>query len=89
MGVPFSRIYLGVHDIGDILGGMTVGLFTLYAAHLFYQNIDSGKYNFSNRLKYTSVIIALILFYFSWPMEYDYALVAGLGGLILLSLIHI
>ena len=83
LGVPFSRIYLGVHDIGDILGGMTVGLFTLYAAHLFYQNIDSGKYNFSNRLKYTSVIIALILFYFSWPMEHGYALVAGLGGLIL------
>ena len=31
-GVPLSRVYLGVHDIGDILGGLVVGLVTLYIA---------------------------------------------------------
>ena len=83
LGVPFSRIYLGVHDIGDILGGMIVGLFTLYAAHLFYQNIDLGKYNLNKLFKYVLTIILLIVFYLSWPMDHGHELVTGLGGLIL------
>ena len=29
--ICLSRIYLGVHDIGDVLGGVTLGALTLYA----------------------------------------------------------
>ncbi len=73
-GVPLSRVYLGVHDIGDILGGLVVGLATLYIADLIYKNIEKGnirfydykQFNFvrtSNSIAhYTSCFLALVLF---------------------------
>ena len=49
LGVPLSRIYLGVHDVGDVLGGMIFGLITekKVTPHLEdmqnYQNISNKQ----------------------------------------------
>ena len=41
--MPLSRVYLGVHDIGDILGGLVVGLATLYISDLNLQKTLKEK----------------------------------------------
>ena len=51
-GVPLSRVYLGVHDIGDILGGLVVGLATLYISDLIYKNIERENIKFNILIHY-------------------------------------
>ncbi|MEF9923649.1 MAG: phosphatase PAP2 family protein [Muribaculaceae bacterium] len=42
--VSYSRIYLGVHYPGDILGGTALGLFCGWIVYLIYQYIGKYKY---------------------------------------------
>lgn len=35
--VSYSRIYLGVHFVSDIIGGMLVGIFAAFAAYFVFQ----------------------------------------------------
>lgn len=83
LGVPLSRIYLGVHDIGDVLGGMIFGLITLYLASIVYKNIEIGKINFTIFTQYAGLIIIFIILYFLWPSDHETTIVTGIGGLII------
>ena len=42
--VPLSRLYLGVHDLSDIFGGLSIGLIILFTAQFIFQKIDGGYY---------------------------------------------
>lgn len=42
--VSYSRLYLGVHYPGDLLGGMCVGLFAGWISYLIYQKIGTLKF---------------------------------------------
>ena len=83
LGVPLSRIYLGVHDIGDVLGGMIFGLITLYLASIVYKNIEIGKINFTIFTQYAGLMFIFIILYFLWPSDHETTIVTGIGGLII------
>ena len=83
LGVPLSRIYLGVHDVGDVLGGMIFGLITLYLASIVYKNIEIGKINFTIFTQYAGLMFIFIILYFLWPSDHETTIVTGIGGLII------
>ena len=82
-GVPLSRVYLGVHDIGDILGGLVVGLVTLYIADLIYKNIERGNIKFNTFTKYLSLVVIFLLFYLTWPTAHGNEAAIAIGGLMI------
>lgn len=41
--ISYSRIYLGVHFLGDILGGVAIGLISGYVCYVLYKRIGKTK----------------------------------------------
>ena len=82
VSVSFSRIYLGVHDIGDVIGGVILGVISL----LFIELLLRNKLLFLNRLdnKYPGLMyfLLIITLLFIWPND-DNSIVLGLGFLII------
>lgn len=68
IGITFSRLYLGVHDVEDILGGLFLGTATL----LFYQWIRPRWAKISPRRQRRFAAIALIALAIplvAWPHD--------------------
>lgn len=67
IGVCLSRLYLGVHDVEDVLGGALLGLATIVA----YRTFVSDEFKFwhdANPLLQLAVILAIQpLVWFAWP----------------------
>jgi membrane-associated phospholipid phosphatase len=67
IGVCLSRLYLGVHDIEDVLGGALLGLATIFA----YRTLVSDEFKFwheANPLLQLAVILAIQpIVWFAWP----------------------
>jgi len=82
-GVPLSRLYLGVHDIGDILGGLFVGGLILFIANIINQKLSSEKFKLNLIAQFTLLIFTLLLFYLSWPTDRGDIVVTSVGGLII------
>ena len=82
LSVSFSRIYLGVHDIGDIIGGVILGVISL----LFIELLLRNKLLFLNRFdnKYPGLIyfLFIIILLFIWPND-DISIVIALGFLVI------
>lgn len=68
-GICFSRIYLGVHDLEDVLSGSLIGLVTL----LFYRSITGPRFDAFRQLNLTKHLVLLLgvstVLYFTWPNE--------------------
>ena len=81
--VSFSRLYLGVHDIMDVVGGAIIGLLSL----LFLEQLsnEKGKWirNLSSIKHFFIYIIFLSLLMLLWPSKDGEIIVLGLGGLII------
>ena len=63
--VSFSRMYLGVHDIGDVFAGLLIGITILaiwYIASIY-------KFNdlLSNKLWIVAILFSQIIYYLSYP----------------------
>jgi len=67
IGVCASRLYVGVHDMEDVLGGALLGLATIVA----YRVLVSDEFKFwhdANPLLQFAAIIALqVVVWFAWP----------------------
>tara|TARA_B100001093_G_scaffold204142_1_gene196239 strand:+ start:848 stop:1717 length:870 start_codon:yes stop_codon:yes gene_type:complete len=82
VSVSFSRIYLGVHDIGDVIGGIILGVISL----LFIELLLKNKLLFLKRFdyKYPGLIyfLFIITLLFIWPNDNN-SIVIALGFLII------
>ena len=82
-GVPLSRLYLGVHDVGDILGGIFFGILTLVISSILLKKIKSENFKLSLITQFIILIIIFLLFYLSWPSEEGAIIVSSIGGLVI------
>jgi len=80
--ISFSRIYLGVHDISDVIGGMIIGILSL----IFLELILRKKIAFLNRVNIENIgiiyLFSFLILLFFWPNENNGVLI-GLGSLII------
>ncbi len=67
VGICFSRLYLGVHDMGDVLGGIGIGLFSL----LIFIFVTTKRFEWWSNLHPLWQIVAIAIieaaFFLTWP----------------------
>jgi len=66
-GVCFSRLYLGVHDLGDVLGGIAIGAMTLAAMRLAISERGRFRHAASPLVQLTAQVVLVILAALTWP----------------------
>lgn len=78
IGICFSRLYLGVHDVEDVLGGMGIGLLSL----LIFISLTTKKFEWLHNLNTLWQVFSIILieafFFLTWPGKLQGRLI-GLG----------
>jgi glycerophosphoryl diester phosphodiesterase len=75
-GVGASRIYLGVHDLEDVLGGTLLGL----ASFMIYRDVVSDQFkawhDLNPALQLLGIAALAPLMWFAWPREFPTAMLA-------------
>ena len=68
--VSFSRMYLGVHDIGDVFAGLLIGTIILTV----WQLASIYKFNdfLSNKLWIVTILLSQIVYYLSYPSHINH-----------------
>ena len=77
--VSFSRMYLGVHDIGDVFAGLLIGIIILTV----WQLASIYKFNdfLSNKLWIVTILLSQIVYYLSYPSHINHEPSAWFLGL--------
>jgi len=82
VGICFSRLYLGVHDMGDVVGGMGIGLLSL----LLFIVLTTKRFEWWHRLHPLWQVVAIAMveaaFFLTWPGNLPVSVV-GLGFLLI------
>ena len=81
--ISFSRIYLGVHDVADVVGGIIIGLFLIYALTVLLSSKGEWLRNQSNWKHLLIYFTLILLFYLVWPIEESRIVALALGSLII------
>jgi hypothetical protein len=81
-GICFSRLYLGVHDIGDVLGGLGIGLISL----LFFIFVTTRRFEWWGKFHPLWQIVAIaiieVFFFLTWPGKLSPG-ITGYGALLM------
>lgn len=71
-GVCFSRLYLGVHDVEDVLAGIALGLASLALfALLVHENVVARWRQLPAWMDFAVIVIAIPLLWLIWPEGED------------------
>ena len=63
--IPFSRMYLGVHDFGDVFAGLLIGAIILYVWH--YAVINNWYEKLTKKHWLVLIILFQLILYISYP----------------------
>ncbi|WP_421863206.1 phosphatase PAP2 family protein [Parvibaculum sp.] len=71
-GVCFSRLYLGVHDVEDVLAGIALGLLSLAVfAALVHENVVARWRRLPAWIDFAVILVAIPLLWTIWPQGED------------------
>jgi membrane-associated phospholipid phosphatase len=68
-GVCFSRLYLGVHDVEDILGGALLGLATIVIYRALLSDQFKAWHDLKPELQLLAIAALAPLFWLVWPAD--------------------
>jgi glycerophosphoryl diester phosphodiesterase len=63
--IAFSRMYLGVHDLGDVFAGLLIGAIILYVWH--YAVINNWYEKLTKKHWFVLIILFQLILYISYP----------------------
>jgi len=67
--VGLSRIYLGVHDVEDVLSGTALGIATLPVAAILFSSLFSPWHQLPGIVQVSIILSALPVLLLVWPVE--------------------
>ena len=81
--ISFSRIYLGVHDIADVISGIIFGIVSLILLEQLLSNRGEWLRELNKTWHFLIYLIFFALAYTAWPLEENNLVALALGALVI------
>ena len=81
--ISFSRIYLGVHDIADVISGIIFGIVSLILLEQLLSNKGEWLRKLNKTWHFLIYLIFFALAYTAWPLEENNLVALALGALVI------
>ena len=81
--ISLSRIYLGVHDISDVIGGIIFGLISIFLLNVLLGDKGLWVRNLSNLKHFLIYLSCILLLYLTWPDGEDKIVSLAIGSLVM------
>ena len=81
--ISFSRIYLGVHDIADVISGIIFGIVSLILLEQLLSNKGEWLRELNKTWHFLIYLIFFALAYAAWPLEENNLVALALGALVI------
>ena len=81
--ISFSRIYLGVHDIADVISGIIFGIVSLILLEQLLSNKGEWLRELNKTWHFLIYLIFFALAHAAWPLEENNLVALALGALVI------